>query len=64
MAQQYHLEILKHMWYVELGIIVVLTVAHDALPETYFQLPSMFCLIQNTEIEIVHNIPYLLIPFN
>lgn len=38
-------EILKHMWYVELVIIVVLTVACDALPETYFQLLSTFCLI-------------------
>lgn len=45
MVQQYYLEILKHMWYVEFIIIVALTVACDALPETYFQLLSTFFLI-------------------
>lgn len=57
MVQQCYLEVLRHMWYVELVIIVV---ACDALPEAYFQLLPIFCLIRNTEIEIAHNISYLL----
>lgn len=64
MVQQYYLEILKHMCYVGLFIIVVFTVAYGALPENYFQLLSMFCFIENAGIEIVHNIPYLIISFS
>lgn len=60
MVQQCYLEVLKHMWYVELVIIV--TVACDALPEII--LLSIFCLILNAEIEVVHSISYLLIFFN